>query len=299
MRIAFVGLGEAAGALISGWGQEDRPGSIRAYDIKTETPETAGEIRGRANRLGVEAADRLEDALRDAQLVFSTVTADQAVAAAMAGAPHLAAGSAWCDLNSCAPASKRRAEVPIVAVGARYLDVAVMAPVFPKRNMVPCLASGPSAEALAPMLNALPMDIRVVGGEVGRASSIKMIRSVMVKGLEALTAECALAAVAAGVADEVLPSLEHSHPKLDVAARAAYNFERSLLHGERRAAEMEEVAVTLADLGLPNDMSAATVGWQRRIAATGLAQAQDWEGEDCRSTAATLLAILRDRTGPA
>ena len=87
----------------------------------------------------------------------------------------------------------------IEAAGGRYIDVAVMAPVHPKRNLVPLLISGPNARDAAPILEALPMALRVVEGPVGRASSIKMVRSVMVKGLEALTAECVLAAVAAGV----------------------------------------------------------------------------------------------------
>ena len=68
-----------------------------------------------------------------------------------------------------------------------------MAPVYPKRNLVPCLLAGPHASDLAPVLAALPMDVQVVEGAVGRASSIKMIRSVMIKGIEAVTAECALA----------------------------------------------------------------------------------------------------------
>lgn len=103
-----------------------------------------------------------------------------------------------------------------------------------------------------------------------------------------------MAAVAAGVEDEVLPSLLNGHPKLDVAERAAYNFERSLRHGERRAAEMEEVAVTLAELGLPNSMSAASVGWQRTIAGTGIDLPADHD--DATAFARALLAAM-DRSG--
>ena len=146
-----------------------------------------------------------------------------------------------------------------------------MAPVHPKLNMVPLLVSGPHAEAIAPVLEALPMAPARVAGEVGRASSIKMIRSVMVKGIEALTAECFLAAARAGVADEVIGSLSASHGGGDWDTRAAYNLERMLRHGARRAAEMDEVARTLRDLDLPDDMATATAGWQRRIVATGVA----------------------------
>jgi 3-hydroxyisobutyrate dehydrogenase-like beta-hydroxyacid dehydrogenase len=133
----------------------------------------------------------------------------------------------------------------------------------------------------------------VVAGEVGAASSIKMIRSVMVKGLEALSAECVLAAVAAGVEEEVLGSLMKSHPGTDWPARTAYNLERAMRHGARRAAEMEEVAKTLTDLGLPDDMARATVDWQRRIAETGLAVPDDPEAAGAKELAERLLAKLR------
>ncbi len=268
--MAFVGLGEAASAFISGWGAA-RAGTIRAYDIKSADPATAAGIEARAASLGVTACATPEAALAGADWVFSTVTADQAVAAAEAYAGHLSQGAVWCDLNSCAPRSKARAAGLVEAAGGRYLDVAVMAPVHPGRNLVPCLLSGPEAEALAPALTALPMAVRVVGAEVGRASSIKMVRSILVKGMEALTAECVLAAVAAGVEDEVFPSLKTGHPRIDVPERAAYNFERTLVHGARRAAEMDEVARMLDDLGLPNGMSAASADWQRALSSTDLA----------------------------
>jgi 3-hydroxyisobutyrate dehydrogenase-like beta-hydroxyacid dehydrogenase len=107
-----------------------------------------------------------------------------------------------------------------------------------------------------------------VGDEVGRASAIKMIRSVMVKGVEALSAEMMLAAQAAGVTDEVLASLDASEKARPWAERAAYNVERMVTHGARRAAEMEESAKTLAELGVEPIMTAGTVRRQRAQAGT-------------------------------
>lgn len=272
--IAFIGMGEAGSAIVGGWGERRAP-MIRAYDIKSDSPVTAGAMAARYESLGITGCADPAAAVAGAGIVFCTVTADQAVVAAEAAALHLASGAFWCDLNSCAPSSKRRAAEVIDAAGGRYVDVAVMAAVHPKRNMTPLLIAGPHAEAVAPLLTDLPMAPCVVAGEVGAASSIKMIRSVMVKGLEALTAECLLAAVAAGVEDEVLGSLMRSHPGIDWSRQAAYNLGRSIVHGERRAAEMEEVARTLTDLGLPDDMARATTLWQRRIAAAGLQGIED------------------------
>lgn len=280
MQIAFIGLGEAATAFISGWSATQHH-SIRAFDIKSLNAETSNEITNRAKALGIEATASAKSALVGAELVFSTVTADQAVAAAESYAPDIEKDALWCDLNSCAPESKRQAAEVIKNAGGRYLDVAVMAPVNPKKNMVPCLLSGPGAEDESRVLEALPMSVSVVGTQVGRASAIKLVRSIMVKGLEALTAECALAAVAAGVADDVFPSLKDGHPQIDVPTRAAYNLERMVVHGERRAAEMDECATMLTNLGLPNDMARSTAQWQRQVASFRSHfddnQTEDWE----------------------
>ena len=167
MNIGFIGLGEAAGAIISGWKGAHH---VRAYDRKLDDSATAGEILERGNSLGVTVCATGAETVEAADLVFSTVTADQAVAVAEAHGAALKAGAIWCDLNSCAPKSKEVAAHVLRATGGRYLDVAVMAPVYPKCNMVPCLISGPEAKDWAPVLASLPMDVRVVGDTIGRAS---------------------------------------------------------------------------------------------------------------------------------
>ena len=132
---------------------------------------------------------------------------------------------------------------------------------------MPLLVSGPHALAAQPLLEALGFsNVRVVGDEVGRASAIKMIRSVMVKGLEALSWECATAARAAGVFAEVMASLDASEKAVGWAERVAYNRERMETHGQRRAAEMEESARTLQGLGVEPVMTRGTVALQRRAA---------------------------------
>jgi 3-hydroxyisobutyrate dehydrogenase-like beta-hydroxyacid dehydrogenase len=102
-----------------------------------------------------------------------------------------------------------------------------------------------------------------------------MLRSVMVKGMEALMAECFLAARRAGVEDKVLASLSGSFPEIDWPLRGAYNLERMIVHGRRRAAEMREVALTVEALGLPANMVHACVEWQEKIGQTGADSGED------------------------
>lgn len=293
--ITFIGMGEAASAIVSGWGG-NRRGHVSAYDIKLDEEASGPGMRERCETLGVRCRPTSAAAVADADLILCTVTADQAVRAAESAAPHLRAGALWCDLNSVAPSAKREAAAIVERAGARYLDVAVMAPVYPKLNMVPLLVSGPQAEEGAALLAELPMAPRVVSGEVGAASSIKMIRSVMVKGIEALTVECMLAAVAAGVEDEVLGSLQSSHPGWDWRAKSAYNLERVLTHGARREAEMREVVRTLADLGLPNDTAEATAGWMGRMAASGVTPPTEPTPDDLAPLAERLIESVRRQT---
>jgi hypothetical protein len=91
----------------------------------------------------------------------------------------------------------------------------------------------------------------------------------MIKGVEALTLECFLAAARAGVIDEVAVSMRNNYPGLDWAKIVPYNLERMAVHGERRAAEMEEVAETLRELGIEPLMTNATVKRQREMAQIG------------------------------
>ncbi|WP_134680455.1 NAD(P)-dependent oxidoreductase [Paracoccus ravus] len=262
--IAFVGFGEAAEAFATGWGQE-LAGRARAFDLKLCDPVAAALPQARAARAGVTLASDRAGALAGAGAVFCLVTADRAVEAATEAAEFLAPGTLWFDGNSCSPGAKRRAAAIVEAAGGRYVDVAIMAPVHPKLHRTPLLIAGPHSGDAALVLAALDMQARIAGNAVGDASSIKMIRSVMIKGMEALTAECLLAARRAGVEAQVLASLQASNPDIEWPRQAAYNLERMMVHGRRRAAEMREVAATLAELGLPNALASATADWQQRI----------------------------------
>lgn len=255
--IALIGFGEAGSTFAEAAGWE---AGAAAYDV-LPARRTAMEAAG------VLACAGAQDALANADIVLSLVTADAALAAAKDYAALLKPGALWCDMNSVAPDTKRAAALAIEAAGGRYVDVAVLAPVNPARMNVPLLVSGAAASEAAEALGVAGFaDVRVAGTEVGRASAIKMIRSVMVKGIEALTAEMMLAAEAAGVTEDVLASLDASEKAQGWTARAAYNLERMATHGLRRAAEMEESAKTLASLGVEPVMTSGTVRRQRDMA---------------------------------
>jgi 3-hydroxyisobutyrate dehydrogenase-like beta-hydroxyacid dehydrogenase len=293
-RIAFLGFGEAAQAFLKGWrSRPDFAAPVVAYDVKTDSSDPCVRDAKRADyaAAGVEEAGNAPGALFGAPLVFSVVTADQAKAAAIAALPGLARGAFFFDCNSCAPQTKARSANLVEAAGGRYVDVAVMSPVHPRLHRTPLLISGPHAEAATAALSALDMAPKVHAGPVGSSSAIKMIRSVMIKGLEALACECALAGRAAGVDADVLASLDETFPGFDWKKRVAYMLERMMTHGVRRAAEMRDVALTVDQLGLDGAMSRGAVAWQQRVGELGL-RAADGDPADYRDLADRILSAL-------
>lgn len=262
---ALIGFGEAAMAFAP-----SLRGVLRAYDIKTARPELAAAKRADYAAFDVTGCDSAAAALSDANGALSLVTADQALVAVEDAA--ISPGALWFDMNSVAPDTKRAAAAVIDARGGRYVDVAIMSPVHPAGIRVPLLVAGPHAADGAAYLVAIGFaNVRIVEGPVGHAAAIKMIRSVMVKGIEALTAECVLAAHRAGVLGDVIASLDAGRPEADWASRADYNLDRMMAHGTRRAAEMEEVVRTLDALGTGSAMTRGTVERQRAIGALDLA----------------------------
>ncbi|MGN6572294.1 MAG: DUF1932 domain-containing protein, partial [Pseudolabrys sp.] len=187
-------------------------------------------------------------------------------------APHLSGNPWYLDINSVSPGRKQATE-KLLDGKARYVDIAVIAPIHPKRHKTPLLIAGPHAEGIAPLLREMEMTLKVVSPHTGKAAAIKMIRSVMIKGLEALTLECFLAAERAGLVEEVAVSMQNNYPTLDFGKIADYNIERMASHGERRAAEMEESCATLRELGVDPAMTEGTVVRQREMGRIGKAEA--------------------------
>jgi 3-hydroxyisobutyrate dehydrogenase-like beta-hydroxyacid dehydrogenase len=265
-RLTFIGFGEAGQAMAAGL-REEGIEQIAAWDILF--PVTQGErLRRAGEQIGVRVAASAADAVRGTDVIISAVTAASSLEAAQSITPHLTGNPFYLDVNSVSP-GRKQATAKLLGDRARYVDVAILSPINPARHRSPMLLAGPHVEAAGPILQALAMKTAVAGPQIGAAAAIKMVRGVMIKGIEALTLECFVAAARAGVVEQVADSLHNNYPTLDWNKVIAYNLERMASHGERRAAEMEEVAETLRELGVDPQMVTATVKRQREMGAIG------------------------------
>jgi 3-hydroxyisobutyrate dehydrogenase-like beta-hydroxyacid dehydrogenase len=263
-KISFIGFGEAGQTI--GRGLLAQGAQLCSYDILFDDPANQGRLKRAAESLGVAASKDHVDAVKDAGIVFLAVTASSSLAAARSCLTGLRRGQLFLDINSVSPQRKVETAALVAPSGAAYVDVAVMAPVAPYDHKVPCLIGGPGAEALLPRARALGMKMEYVSAEIGQASAIKMFRSIMIKGLEALVLESMLAASEYKVEARVLASLKETFPSLDWEKLAGYMLERVVSHGKRRAAEMREVAATLSGIGLEPIMASAIAARQQWLA---------------------------------
>jgi 3-hydroxyisobutyrate dehydrogenase-like beta-hydroxyacid dehydrogenase len=261
-RVALIGFGEAGS--IFGEDLARRGLDVVTYDILFDSSAARDALRSKALALGVQPLDSLPEVLEGAQLVISAVTASSSSSVAASAAQSLHAGQFFLDINSVSPATKRADARAIEASGADYVEAAVMAAVPPQRLAVPMLLGGDRATVLEQLLRELGMNVTTVAGEVGTAAAIKMCRSILIKGLEALAVECLFAARIFGAEDKVLTSLDRSFPQMGWAGNLPdYLVSRVAEHGARRAAEMRQVAQTLRDIGMDPVMATATAERQQ------------------------------------
>jgi 3-hydroxyisobutyrate dehydrogenase-like beta-hydroxyacid dehydrogenase len=260
-RIALIGFGEAGGIL--GQDLAARRLELTAWDILFDSPPAREAMLAKSRAARVCPAKNQADAVTNADLVISAVTAASALEVAAEAVPHLRAGQLYLDINSVSPTTKQKMSEQFANSPAQFVEAAVMAPFPPLRLKVPMLLGGPHAAAAAPRLAAIGLTVSVADDRVGIASAIKMCRSVVIKGLEAIAVESMFAARRYGAEDAVLKSLAASFPEMGWDEKLPdYMISRVAEHGKRRAAEMREAAQAVSDAGLTPRMASATAELQ-------------------------------------
>ena len=265
---AIIGFGEVGPILAKGLLAQSCEVSV--FDIKATQPPHRAAMLERAANAGVTMAASLEEAVNGHRYIVSAVTASQAHAVAKQVAANITAGQIFIDLNSVSPNVKQRNSALIEAAGGDYVESAVMAPVPPQGLRVPMLLGGKLATSVSSMLNELGMNTKQVSDEIGLASAIKLCRSIMIKGMEALCVQSMQAANHFGVDQRVLTSLAATFPGVGWdTGYEAYLIGRVVEHGQRRSEEMREAALMLEDLGMDSALASAVADVQQTTAKEG------------------------------
>ena len=247
--VALLGLGEA--------------GSRLAGDLVEAGVDVRGFDPDGLDVGGVARAHDPQAAVDGCDAVLSVNSAAAALAAAASALPALGRGAIYADLNTAAPDLKREVATLVAGAGARFADVALIGTVPATGLRTPALASGAGAQVFADALEPLGMPVEVVSDRAGDAASLKLLRSVFMKGIAAAAIESLQAAEAAGQRDWVEGQLAAvlGEPLLERL------LEGSRKHAARRVDEMEAARDLLVSLGIEPRIANASAALLAELAA--------------------------------
>ena len=287
-KIGFIGFGELGSALASGLKKEGIT-EIRAFDKEFGSGSQAEKsIRSRAETVGVALVETGQALAEGLDIVFSTVIPVEAMNAANAMAPNLGENHIYADLNSCTPGYKQEADKAIRKSGAYYVDVGVVGGAA-QGHKVPCLACGEAAVSFKQMLDPFGMNIRVIDGKIGTTALLKMLRSVVLKGIEGLVLEMFMTAQVYGLEDEALDSVASTFDRGDFRKLAGMLMTTHALHAGRRLGEVEMVAETVKAAGINPFITEGVKNFFSNTAGLDLPGRFDGKPpEDYREVAATI-----------
>ncbi|WP_181158465.1 DUF1932 domain-containing protein [Leucobacter massiliensis] len=256
--ITVIGLGEAGrlyGEGLAGAGAE-----VRGFDPFITVESEA-----------ITQYDALAEALDGSAVALSLVGARAALtvaeqaAAAVRGAESTAGSPlVFADLNTAGPEVKQAVGTAVQAAGLLPCDAAVMAPVPRAAHRTELIVSGPASGRLAELLGPLGAPVEAIGGEMGDAAQLKLLRSVFMKGLATLIIETLTAAEASGQRERLAVQIA-AELGPDGAALVDRLVTGTHAHAERREHEVSDALDELRRLGTPHDMTEATLAWFRRI----------------------------------
>lgn len=268
MILGFLGFGEVGYYMSKGLKNADF-GRIVAFDKAfADGSPFAKTIGSRADEAGVELKQSLQEMLALADVVISALPAKYSLGSAKDVLACSIRAGLFVDVSTAKPDVKREMEGLFKEKGIKFADGAMLGPLPTYGHRVPILSSGNGAADWANMMVPFGMKIELTEGEAGAASSIKLVRSVFMKGLEALLVETFLFAKKSGAEDIVMESLAETL-KVPFENTAQRMIAADLVHAERRAFEVKESIELMRDLAIEPIMAEAVVKRLEKSAALG------------------------------
>jgi 3-hydroxyisobutyrate dehydrogenase-like beta-hydroxyacid dehydrogenase len=262
--IGFIGFGEAA-YLISKGLLKDGIKKIVVFDILTNDEKLGSIIQERAKELHVDLVSSLAEVIEKSRIIFCATSAKVAEKIAKEVSMLLNPHQIYVDLNAASPMVKEKISSLVDVSQAKFVDGAVMEPVPLKKHKVPIFLSGNGAKLLQNYLTPFGMNLTFISESPGSSSSIKMIRSIFMKGFTMLLLETLEASHRYGVTSLIMESIGESINQRSLEETANMLINRTAIHAERRVSEMGEVIQTLGNLDLDSTLSKAVKNKLQRI----------------------------------
>ncbi|MBY6345559.1 NAD(P)-dependent oxidoreductase [Providencia rettgeri] len=242
-RVALIGAGEVARA----YGAALKSAGVQIPFLLVRRVSSAAQ--GLADQLEAQLCMQADALWQELDGVLSAVTGTQAAVVAHAVMPHLTAATLYMDLCTAEPQDMEAMDVLAHQHGVELADLAIMGSVPSTGAQTALLAAGQGAGRAAAFWQAQGAPVRILPGQAGDAMRLKLLRSLMTKGLEALGIENLMLAERMGLRAELYEVLE------DLNQRGLQDFMESclrshLVHGVRRRDEVLQVRRQLELAGI-------------------------------------------------
>lgn len=252
MHIAIIGCGEV-GRLYASTVATAGTNELKLCDSK---PGDAA--RALATEFGVPLHEQAGPWLAEVDRVWVCVTGDVSRAVCADLAPHLSSKAVVVDLTTASPQDKRAIDADLAAQGLDYVDAVIMGAVGLSGVKTPILGAGLRAEVALADFATLGAAVRCLSdASAGDAAALKLLRTVLTKGMEALGVECLVAAEQQGVRKELYEVLA------DIDEAGLIHFLNAVVrthvtHAKRRGHEIHRAEEQLETFGLPSLLMSAS-----------------------------------------
>jgi 3-hydroxyisobutyrate dehydrogenase-like beta-hydroxyacid dehydrogenase len=291
--VAFIGFGELGAALAQ------RLGDSGAHEMRAWTRDRpdldAAALAARVERMraaGVEPIATLEDALSDADVVLSVVSGRSSREMAERSAERLGEGALYVDMTAAAMADKEVSAEVVERSSGRYADGAILGTVAVPDAEISIVASGQGASELQRLITCEGISIEALDGPAGRATQLKLLRSVYMKGRDALVVETLLAARRCGLEKRLIASIEGPAERVSFADLSDRVLRSLAVHAARRADELDSSSDVVRGTGIDPLLAPAAAEVLRRVAETGVREAL---GAERPKSGAEVLALVDER----
>ncbi|MFW5489214.1 MAG: NAD(P)-binding domain-containing protein [Desulfovibrio sp.] len=272
-RVAVIGFGEAGGIIaegcLSGAKHLGEDISCHAWDIRMQNEEDKNQLQQAADNMGVVMHNTPGAWLNDVDVVFSLVFGGVAKKVALEMLPFLKEGAVYIDLTTSTPHDMREAAESFSSRNVGFIDGTALGSFRTNGFSVPFVLSGTNVEAWSAWMNSMGFSTTPVPGGAGKAASVKLLRSVLAKGLEALAIECFVAADSLGIR----PTMMNAFNDFDLRSLVETLEDMGtshVAHCKRRLDEVDHALQLLAEAHVDPIMTKASRDFYARTVDSGL-----------------------------